>query len=75
VSLDPPPDPDRIRAARAAAGLTQTQAAELIHGTMRAWQQWEAGQRGMPHGLFELFLIKTDPDYPFRRPRRPRTSP
>ncbi|WP_440534456.1 XRE family transcriptional regulator [Variovorax sp. YR566] len=24
----------------------------------RGWQQWEAGDRAMPPGLFELFMLK-----------------
>lgn len=52
------PAPTDIRAARAAAGLTQTQAAVLIHSTLRAWQEWEAGNRQMHPGLWELFLLK-----------------
>jgi DNA (cytosine-5)-methyltransferase 1 len=39
--------------------LTQTQAAQLVHGTLRAWQQWEAGDRRMHPGLWELFQLKT----------------
>ena len=39
--------------------LTQTQAAHLVHASLRSWQQWEAGDRAMPPGLFELFMIKT----------------
>lgn len=58
------PTPDEVRAAREAAGLTQTQAAAVVHGTLRAWQGWEAtaGQpdaRRMHPGLWELFLLKT----------------
>lgn len=52
------PTPETIRAARLAAGLTQTAAAALIHGTMRAWQDWEAGARRMHPGLWELFQVK-----------------
>ena len=52
------PTPEAIRAAREAAGLTQTAAAALIHGTMRAWQDWEAGARRMHPGLWELFRVK-----------------
>lgn len=52
------PTPEIIKAARAAAGLTQTQAAELIYCTMRAWQDWEGGQRAMHPAFFELFLLK-----------------
>lgn len=52
------PAPDAIRAARAAAGLTQTQAAALIYCTLRGWQDWEAGKRAMHPAFFELFLLK-----------------
>jgi DNA-binding XRE family transcriptional regulator len=45
---------------RRAAGLTQAQAASLVHASLRAWQQWERGDRRMHAGLWELFLIKTD---------------
>ncbi len=53
------PTPEEVRAARSAAGMTQTEAAETVHMSMRAWQQWEGGERTMPQGLFELFMIKT----------------
>jgi len=53
------PAPDDISAARMAAGLTQRQAANLIHGTEAAWRSWESGLRRMPPGLWELFNIKT----------------
>ena len=53
------PAPDAIKEARAAAGLTQTAAAHLIGGTMRAWQEYEAGNRRLHPGLWELFLLKS----------------
>jgi putative transcriptional regulator len=49
------PSPDEIRAARAAAGLTQTQAAAVIYCTLRAWQ---AGKRAMHPAFFELYRLK-----------------
>lgn len=52
------PAPVDIRAARKAVGLTQTEAARMVHGTLRAWQEWEAGNRQMHPGLWELFQIK-----------------
>jgi DNA-binding transcriptional regulator YiaG len=52
------PTPEQIRAARVAASLTQTEAALLIHGTMRSWQEYEAGNRRMHPGLWELFRMK-----------------
>jgi len=53
------PSPEEIRSRRAAAGLTQTAAAALIHSSKRTWQDWEAGIARMHPGLWELFLFKT----------------
>jgi DNA (cytosine-5)-methyltransferase 1 len=53
------PSPEAIRSRRAAAGLTQTAAAALIHGSKRTWQDWEAGIARMHPGLWELFLFKS----------------
>lgn len=55
----PRPTPAQVVSAREGAGLTQTQAAQLIYSTLRTWQSWELGERKMPPGLFELFIIKT----------------
>lgn len=52
------PGAEEVRAAREAAGLTQTEAARLIYCTLRAWQDWEGGQRRMHPGLWELWQIK-----------------
>lgn len=41
------PTPDEIRKAREKAGLTQTQAAEIVFASLRAWQDYEGGQRKM----------------------------
>ena len=54
-----PPTAEEVRQARQAAGLTQTQAAELLHTSCRVWQQWEAGDRKMHPAFFELFLLKS----------------
>jgi putative transcriptional regulator len=53
------PAPSEIKAARKAADLTQTEAAELVHSTLRSWQDWEYGKYPIHAGLWELFLIKT----------------
>lgn len=53
------PEPAEIRAAREAAGHTQTAAAGVIHGTLRAWQDWEAGARRMPASAWELYRLMT----------------
>lgn len=58
------PTPAEVRAAREAAGLSQTAAADLVHTTCRTWQQWEAeegskGNRRMHPAFWELFRIKS----------------
>jgi putative transcriptional regulator len=52
------PNKEQIKATRLAMGYTQNEAAELLHVSLRAWQLWEAGDRKMPPGLWELFVIK-----------------
>lgn len=54
------PTPDAIKAARAAAGLTQAAAAILLHTSLRSYQQWEAGDRRMHPAFWELLTIKID---------------
>lgn len=59
------PSPGEIRAARDAAGLTQSKAAALVHATLRGWQGWEAPEKSREHrrmhpGLWELFRMKID---------------
>ena len=51
--------PANIRAAREAAGLTQTQAGALCHRSLRAWQDAEAGTRNLDRAAWELFLLRT----------------
>lgn len=53
------PSPEEIRHLRDSMGLTQTEAGALIYSALRAWQQWEAGDRRMHPALWELFLVKT----------------
>jgi DNA-binding transcriptional regulator YiaG len=52
------PTPAEVRAAREAAGLTQTAAATLVHVDLRSWQRWESGERTMSPAHWELFGIK-----------------
>lgn len=58
------PKPAEIRAAREAAGLTQSEAAVLVHVSLRAWQRYEEGSedgtKRMHPAMWELFLIKLD---------------
>lgn len=52
------PSPAEVREAREGAGLTQTQAAELVHVSLRNWQQWEGAERKMHPAFWELFRLK-----------------
>ena len=52
------PLPSDIRAAREAAGLTQTAAGQLCHRSLRAWQAVEAGDRTLDPAAWELFLLR-----------------
>lgn len=58
------PSAEAVFMARQAAGLTQTQAAALIYCTLRAWQQWESGERRMHPAFFELWRFKAAGLYP-----------
>lgn len=49
------------RAARLAAGLTQTAAAQLIGAKLRTFQDWEGGRRNMPHAKYALFCMLVTP--------------
>ena len=53
------PTPEQIKNARLLCGLTQTQAAQMIHVDMTTWQRYEYGNRKIPPASWELFLIKT----------------
>lgn len=53
------PQPDQVKVTRKALGFTQKESADMVHCSLRAWQLWEAGDRNMPAGIWELFVIKT----------------
>jgi DNA-binding XRE family transcriptional regulator len=52
------PAPADIRAAREAAEMTQTAAGAVIYASLRAWQQWESGERRMHPAMWELWQLK-----------------
>jgi DNA-binding XRE family transcriptional regulator len=52
------PTPQIIKNTRVTLGYTQKEMAEMLHVSLRAWQLWEAGNRKMPPGLWELCVIK-----------------
>lgn len=49
------PKPAEIRAAREAAGLTQTEAAELVYCHINTWQQWESDEPGTARRMHPAF--------------------
>ncbi len=53
------PTPEDVRKAREEVGLTQTEAAERIWMSLRAWQDWEAGKRKMLPVVFWAFQERT----------------
>jgi DNA (cytosine-5)-methyltransferase 1 len=58
VLLMTSPTPEQIRQVRELAGLSQTQAAAIVHASLRTWQHWEAGDRVMHPAFWDLFNIK-----------------
>jgi putative transcriptional regulator len=52
------PTAELLKKTRIVLGYTQKEAAEMVHVSLRAWQLWEAGDRKMPPGLWELCVIK-----------------
>jgi len=54
------PTPEQIKHSRKLSGLTQQQAALLVHAhDSAAWRKWESGTYSIPLATWELFLIKT----------------
>jgi DNA-binding XRE family transcriptional regulator len=53
------PTKEEIAATRKAAGLTQEQAAALVHRKRLAWYRWESGRDPIDMACWELFLLKT----------------
>ena len=55
-----PPTAAQISAARERAGLSQQQAADLVHVDIRSWRRWELAERGVNMAAWELFLLRSD---------------
>jgi DNA-binding XRE family transcriptional regulator len=54
------PTAGRVLFAREMAGLTQAEAAEIIHLSHPVrWSEYERGRHTMPMASWELFLFKT----------------
>lgn len=52
------PTPDEVKAARIAAGLNQTEAAEVVYVRQASWSRWEAGIDSMPLSLWVFFQLR-----------------
>lgn len=53
--------PEKVFQARQAAGLSQAQAAALVHlGSPVRWSEYERGTRTIDAARWELFLLLTD---------------
>lgn len=52
------PSAEILKANRLFHGLTQREAAQLIHVSTKAWSQYEQSKRKISEGLYELFTIK-----------------
>jgi len=52
------PSAQQVKDARLAAGLTQTEAARVIHATRMGWQKAERGERRMSPAAWDLFCRK-----------------
>jgi putative transcriptional regulator len=64
-----PLNPEQIKKLRKLAGVTQSEAAKLVHVSLRTWQSWESpkdlsNSRQIPEGYVELFCLKTKNSYP-----------
>jgi transcriptional regulator with XRE-family HTH domain len=63
-----PPNVTQVREAREAAGLTQQQAASLVHlRSAVRWSEYERGVQAMDAARWELFLIKAGQHPQFQR--------
>lgn len=51
--------PSEIKSRRKAAGLTQSEAAALVHCHVNVWQKYEYGTLNMIPCRWELFCLKT----------------
>lgn len=52
------PTPEQLKALRESHGLTELQAAYIVHVSAGMWQHWEAGNVEMPPKLYDLFCTK-----------------
>lgn len=51
------PKPEEITKLREQHGLSESDAALVVHSTYRAWHQWEKGERRMHPAFWLLFRL------------------
>lgn len=51
------PTPAQIKAARAAAGMTQAEAARYLDYSLRAVVEWEGGRRKMRPAVYDVLCL------------------
>jgi DNA-binding transcriptional regulator YiaG len=66
-----PLTPEQVKKLRKMTGLTQSEAATVVHVSLRTWQSWETPKKSenarvMPEAHIELFCIKQKVFYPPR---------
>jgi transcriptional regulator with XRE-family HTH domain len=52
--------PIELKELRKRLGLSQTEAAGLVHVSQRTWARYESGAKPVPPCVVELFLIKAN---------------
>lgn len=52
-----------LKQIRKQQGMSQNEAARLVHVGQRTWARYESGDRDPPEGVLELFCIKRGIDY------------
>ena len=55
-------DSEKLKELRKQHGLSQTEAAALVHVSQRTWARYESGAKSVPPCVVELFQIKVAKD-------------
>ena len=50
--------PETVINTRKSSGLTQGQAADMVHISIQAWQNYEYGKTPIPKATWQLFKVK-----------------
>ena len=55
-----------LRDYREGLGLTQAEAASMVHVHPRTWRKWENGERAIPEAAAHLFALLVRKPYPYQ---------